>query len=59
MKNEIYDLGIKLGLNKKDIKEILKNTQMQNENLSLSLGGPGYPGAFYGTISIRDFKKRD
>ncbi len=57
MKRKIYGLGIKLGLNKKDINDIMKDTSMRDEQTSFSLGPPGYPGSFYGTVSINDFEK--
>ena len=57
MKRKIYGLGIKLGLSKKDINDIMKDTSMGDEQTSFSLGPPGYPGSFYGTVSINDFGK--
>ncbi|MCK5030528.1 MAG: hypothetical protein KAR64_03590 [Thermoplasmatales archaeon] len=57
MKRKIYGLGIKLGLNKKDINDIMKDTSMRDEQTSFSLGPPGYSGSFYGTVSINDFEK--
>jgi len=57
MKRKIYGLGIKLGLNKKDINDIMKDTSMRDEQTSFSLGPPGYHGSFYGTVSINDFEK--
>lgn len=51
--NKIYDIGQKIGLNKRDIDNILN--QPKNEQTSLEAGGPIYPCTEYGTISIRDF----
>jgi len=52
---EFYKLGNKIGLNKKDIKNVLENPNIKIEQPSLSIGGPDYPGTYYGTISIKDF----
>jgi hypothetical protein len=57
MKRKICGLGIKLGLSKKDINDVMKDTSMGDEQTSFSLGPPGYPGSFYGTVSINDFEK--
>ena len=57
MKRKIDGLGLKLGLSKKDINYIMKDTSMGDEQTSFSLGPPGYPGSFYGTVSINDFEK--
>ena len=52
---EYNKLGNKLGLSKKDINNILENRNTRTEQPSLSIGGPDYPGTYYGTISINDF----
>jgi len=52
----VYELGYMLGLNKKDMNSILNDTPLRNEQLSLTAGPPPYPGAFYGTISVKDFQ---
>ena len=54
MKKKMYDLGIRLGVNKKDIDDILNGISTRDEQSYLSLG-PNYPGGFYGTVSINDF----
>ncbi len=53
---KIYYVGQKIGLNKKDINNILNNAQSINEQTSLATGPPDYLCTFYGTISIKDFK---
>ena len=55
MKRKIYGLGIKLGLSKKDINDIMKDTSMGDEQTSFSSGPPTYPGGRYGTVSIKVF----
>lgn len=57
MKRKIYGLGIKLGLSKKDINDILKDPSTRNEQPSFSMGPGGYGSGYYGTISIHDFEK--
>ena len=57
MRRKIYGLGIKLGLSKKDINDILKDTSIGDERTSFSMGPGRYGSAFYGTISINDFEK--
>jgi len=54
-KENLYKLGEKLGLAKKDFDDILKNTDSRKEQSSFSVGPPWYPGTKYGTISINDF----
>lgn len=54
-KKNIYRLGIPLGLNNKDIDEILKQTMPRNEQTILSAGPDIYCGGWYGTVSIYDF----
>ena len=54
-KKEIYQLGTKLGLQQKEIEDILNNTPSNYQDISFSIGPPGYGCTFYGTISIRDF----
>ena len=51
---KIEELGQMLELNNKDIKQLLKGASSRYEQTSYSMGPPGYPGAFYGTISIYD-----
>jgi hypothetical protein len=53
---KIYDVGQKIGLNKKDINNMLNNTQSINEQTSLAAGPPAYPCTLYGTISIKDLQ---
>jgi len=54
---KIYDAGKKIGLNKKDINNILNETLSTNEQTSLAAGPhpPMYTSCLYGTISITDF----
>ena len=53
---KLYKLIYKVGLNKKDFDNILKNSNNSNEHLSYSIGPPWYPGTKYGTISVNDFQ---
>ena len=57
MKRKMYGLGIKLGLSKKDINDILKDASTGEERTFFSIGPGGYGSTFYGTISIYDFEK--
>jgi hypothetical protein len=55
-KNELYHIGKKLGMNKKDINIVLAN--IAKENIILNISKPmdsykGMPGR-YGTFSIKD-----
>lgn len=52
---EFYQLGNKLGLSKKDIRNILENPNIRIEKPCFSIGGPNYHGSYYGTTSIYDF----
>jgi len=54
-RTSLYMLGYRIGLSKSDIKCILKEKSYKKEELSFSKG-PRYPGAFYATISIYEFK---
>lgn len=53
---EIYSLGLKIGLNKKDVDSVLTNTSPINE-LPSNMFGPKPPDylAALGTISIKIF----
>ena len=51
---EIYKLGNRLGLPKKDLKNFIETNKI-TEQPSLDRGGPKYPGNLYGAISIDDF----
>ena len=52
----LYGLGIKLGLTKNDIDQIIQVAPRTSDPPSLSLGPPFYPGGGrYGTVSIKDF----
>lgn len=54
--SNLYELGNMVKLNKGDIDSILENVSSRNEQISISLGPPQYPGGgFYGSISIYDF----
>ena len=51
----LYKIGEKLGLNKKDFDNILKNTNNNEEQFFFSIGPPWYHnGTMYGTISINN-----
>ena len=52
---EFYKLGIKLGLCKKDIDQLLIDNPSREEQTFFSLGPPYYPGGRYGTFSIKVF----
>jgi len=56
--NEIYTLGRRVGLNKKDIDHVLNGVNSKAEQPSLKLGfGPYWAGGgYYGTISLKDFE---
>ena len=54
-KKEKYKIGQMVGLNKKEIKEVLRNITSRKEQPSFSVGSPCYPGSRYGTVSINDF----
>jgi len=52
-----YRLGGMLGLNARDVDNILRRNVKDSEQPSLEVGPPPYPwGGFYGTISIKQFK---
>jgi hypothetical protein len=53
-KNKYY-LGIPLGLNYKDVYEILNHSIPEDEQSSISAGPSIYCGTWYGTVSIYDF----
>jgi len=54
LKKNLYELGERLGLNKKDIDYTLKYGTVIERSPSLSFG-PGYDGGtLYGTVSIDD-----
>lgn len=56
---DIYKLGSRLGLNKKDLDLVLRNQAVGQKQSSYSMVSgpyePPYWASFYGTISIRDF----
>jgi len=54
--SQITELGRQLGLSVEQIYSILIDAPHGTEPASLSLGPPHYPGSFYGTVSINDFK---
>lgn len=54
-KKEAYRIGKKVGLNKIEIDEILKNITNRKEQPSFSVGSPCYGGQMYGIVSIKDF----
>ena len=56
LKEDLYKLGRKLGLNKNDIELVFNYKSVSDEQTYLSCGPGGYSGGFlYGTISIYDF----
>ena len=54
---KLYKIGNLTGLNKKEMKEVLRNISNREEQTPLSVGVPCgvYPGGWYGTVSIYDF----
>lgn len=52
----IYEVGKKLGIYKKEINSILKNVESENEHLSYATGPNIYWGNMYGVIGIKDFQ---
>ena len=54
-KVNIYRLGKKVGLNKKDIDTLLKHGLITNKHAILSYPDSYKDGTWYGTISIKDF----
>ena len=57
LKNKIYGIGSKIGLNTKDLNLII-NDMDSTSKVSYSSGPPGYPGGRYGTVSTKDFEMR-
>ena len=53
--NKTYKIGQIIGLNKKEINEVLRKITNRKEQPSFSVGPPCYPGNFYGVVSIKDF----
>lgn len=56
---KIFEIGQKIGLNKKEIENILTNTSSTIELTSQLLGsGPNEPywASMYGSISTKDFQ---
>ncbi len=53
---KLYEHGQMMGLNKKDINNILDNIIPKNEQLSFVAGPTPYLSSFYGTISIKDIQ---
>jgi hypothetical protein len=58
MESRIIELGRQLGLTTEQIRSIMEDILYDTEPVSLSLGPPHYPGAFYGTVSINDFRTK-
>ena len=50
-----YKTGKMLGLNTRDINDMLAYSVEKTEYTHLEAGPPMYPCSFYGTISIKDF----
>ncbi len=56
LEENLYKLGKKLRLNKKDINTVLKNRKASDKSISLLLRDDSYEkGSYYGTISVKDF----
>ena len=55
----LYDIGQKLGLDKKDIYNVITNRISGNEQISYTAGPIDYCGAMYGSISINDTQYYD
>jgi len=53
---KLYDIGEKIGLNKKEMNNLLNDHPQRIEQSSLLLGPKPYWATFYGTISIKDFQ---
>jgi len=53
--NKTYKIGQMVGLNKKEIDEVLINIVNRKEQPSFSIGSPCYGGMLYGIVSIKDF----
>ena len=51
----LYYIGKKLGMKKKDIDLVINDTNNIEEQSSSSAGPPWYPGTHYGTVSIDEF----
>jgi len=56
--SNLIEIGRMLGLNKKDIEDIINPTPTNNEQILFTIGpdDPVYPASYYGTISIKDFQ---
>ncbi len=55
-KNKIYQLGKELGLQERDIDEVIEGGKVVNKEVPSPM--EIYPfGGYYGTISIKDFRK--
>jgi len=54
--SQITELRRQLGLSTEQIYSILNDALNDTEPVSLSLGPSHYPGSFYGTVSLKDFK---
>jgi hypothetical protein len=52
---EIYSLGLQIGLKKENIDCIIKNPSDVNEFVTQKSGPPPYTCSLYGAISIRAF----
>ena len=55
--SKAYEVGKKIGLNEKDVDDILININASNDQSSIQVGPPDpYIGGFYGTMSFKDFQ---
>jgi len=54
--NRIYSLGKRIGLNKKDIDNVIMNSGKKLEQVNFSYGPYEYHGGRYGTVSLNDFR---
>ena len=55
---KIFQVGRKIGLNKKEIDHMLNNMSLIDEQNYLTAGPKVYIGSLYGTVSIKVFQKR-
>ena len=51
----IYNLGRRVGLNKKDVDNVFKDIDNKKEQPCLTMGGPPYHGSLYAVPSIKNF----
>ena len=54
-KIKIYDIGKKIGIDKKEIEKIWENSLLISEQSNIENGPRGYLSTLYGSLSIKDF----